>query len=205
MANRCFRNSVRSSLLCAAGALLAWAWLPGSAMAMATCLNNSEPNLVKNGGFELGSGTNIRDWVVEWGSSVDSYVRIDTSNPHGGSQDLEMGSTKAPDDIAQTIKGTTTGSVYTICFWLYSSPNPTAGVTTFEILWNNVNMLGLTNSAEFGYQYLAINVLAQGNDLDVFRIRERNKQGFYYLDDVSIQLCDGCTLAAGENKRVSFK
>jgi hypothetical protein len=63
----------------------------------------------------------------------------------------------------------------------------------------------LTNSAEFGYQYLAINVLAQGNDLDFFRIRERNKQGFYYLDDVSIQLCNGCTLAAGENKRVSFK
>ena len=161
-----------------------------------TCLNNSNPNLVKNGGFETGSGTHITDWIVEWNSTVDKYVYLDTTNPHSGNQDLKLGTIDAPNDIVQHIRGTKTGSVYTVCFWLYSSPNPSAGVTTFDILWNNVEELTLTNSAEFGYQYFAVNVLAQGNNADYLRIRERNKQGFYYLDDVSVQLCSGCGLAS---------
>ena len=56
-------------------------------------------------------------------------------------------------------------------------------------------MLELTNSGQFGYQYFALNVIAQGDDLDYLRFRERNKEGFYYLDDVSVQLCTGCGLA----------
>src|SRR5204863_7571491 len=109
---------------------------------------------------------------------------------------LALGSTNAANDVVQKIKGTAAGKVYTICFWLYSSPNPTAGVTSLEVLWNNVTELALTNSAEFSYQYLALNVLAQGNDTDFLRIRERNREGFYFLDDVAVQECTGCGLGA---------
>jgi hypothetical protein len=199
MKNEVCQKLVARCFAFAAGMLLACAVVPEAASAQ-SCLNNSQRNLARNGNFESGSGGNVTDWVVEWGTAVDPYVYIDKSNPHGGVQDLAMGSTNAPDDIVQRIKGTATGSVYTICFWLYSSPNPTAGVSTLEILWNNVSELNLTNSAPFGYQYFAMNVLAQGNNLDFLRIRERNKQGFYFLDDVAVQLCSGCGLGADADK-----
>jgi len=61
-----------------------------------------------------------------------------------------------------------------------------------------VSELSLTNSGPFSYQYFSVNVLAQGNDTDFLRFRERNKQGFYYLDDVAVPECTGCGLGAGE-------
>lgn len=168
---------------------------PRAALAQ-SCQNNSNTNLVTNGGFESGSGTTITGWRVSWPPKVDPYVYLDNTYPHSGAKDLALGSTKAPNDIVQKIKNTTGGKIYTICFWLYSSPNPTGGVTTFEVLWNNVTELALTNSSQFGYQYLGLNVLAQGNDSDFLRFRERNNQGFYYLDDVAVQECTGCSLGA---------
>jgi hypothetical protein len=181
----------------AAGIAAACVAVPTAGLAQ-SCMNNSNPNLAKNGNFESGSGTNIPYWKAEWNSRVDPYVYLDRTNPHSGAQDLALGTINAPNDIVQRIKGTSAGTVYTVCFWLYSSPNPTAGVTTFEVLWNNVSELSLTNSGPFSYQYLSVNVLAQGNSTDFLRFRERNKQGFYYLDDVSVQECTGCGLGAGE-------
>ena len=192
MKNKYFQSCVKSLTALAAGVVAACVLLPGTTLA--NCQNNNNANLASNGGFESGSGTNITSWKVEWPPRVDPFVYIDTSHPHSGAQDLALGSTSAANDIAQTIKSTTPGKIYTICFWLYSSPNATAGVTTLEVWWNNVDELGLTNSAQFGYQYFAVNVLAQGNDH--LRFRERNKQGFYYLDDVAVQECTGCGLAA---------
>jgi hypothetical protein len=188
----------------AIAAVVASACVLAPSATLAGCRDNNNANLVNNGGFESGSGTNITGWTVEWGKSVDPYVYLDTTNPHKGVQDLAIGTINAPNDIVQRIKGTSNGTVYTVCFWLYSSPNPSAGVTTFEILWNNVPELSLTNSGPFGYQYLSFNVIAQGNSNDYLRIRERNKQGFYYLDDVAVQECTGCGLGA-EAKPQKYK
>jgi hypothetical protein len=190
--------------LAALSAVLASACVLAPHATLANCVKNNNPELVNNGGFESGSGTTITGWTVEWKSSVDKYVYLDTTTPHNGAQDLAMGTINAPNDIVQRIKGTTNGTVYTVCFWLYSSPNPSAGVTTFEVLWNNVPELSLTNSGPFGYQYMSFNVLAQGNSLDYLRFRERNKQGFYYLDDVSVQECSGCGLGA-EASQLKYK
>lgn len=202
MTNGRFHTSMSGAAAIAGAFALACVLAPGTAHAQ-SCLNNTNSNFVKDGGFESGSGTNIPDWTVEWKPSADHYVYVDNSNPHSGSKELALGSINAPNDIVQRIKGTTTGQVYTICFWLSSSPNPTAGVTTFELLWNNVTELALTNSAPFGYQYLAVNVLAQGNNSDFLRFRERNKQGFYYLDDVAVQECTGCGLGAEDRPTAS--
>jgi hypothetical protein len=177
-------------------AALASACVLAPGATLAGCVKNNNPNLVNNGGFESGSGTTIPGWIVEWKPSVDKYVYLETSNPHGGAQDLKLGTINAPNDIVQRIRGASAGAVYTVCFWVASSPNPTAGVTTFEVLWNNLPVVSLSNSGPFGYQYLSFNVLAQGNDSDFLRFRERNKQGFYYLDDVSVQECSGCGLGA---------
>jgi hypothetical protein len=190
-------NKLSQSLM-AATAVVASVCAIAPNVAQANCVKNNNVDLVNNGGFESGSGTTIPGWTVKWKSNVDKYVYIDTTHPHNGAQDLALGTINAPNDIVQRIKGTLAGSVYTVCLWLYSSPNPTAGVTTFEVLWNNVPELSLTNSGPFGYQYLSFDVLAQGNSLDFLRFRERNKQGFYYLDDVAVQQCSGCGLGAEE-------
>jgi hypothetical protein len=182
-------------------AMLAWTMGPTAVSAAPSCLADSNPNLVRNGGFESGSGTHVTDWKVEWSSSADPFVYIERGHAHNGAQDLALGTTKASNDIVQKVRGTSRDNIYTICFWLYSSPNVTGGVTTFDVLWNNVTELNLTNSAQFGYQYFAINVLAQGDDSDYLRFRERNNQGFYYMDDVSVQLCSGCTLAPDADRR----
>jgi hypothetical protein len=66
---RVFPQSARV-ILAAAGIVSASILVSGGALAQ-SCLNNTNPNLVKNGGFELGSGTKIPDWTVEWNSKVD--------------------------------------------------------------------------------------------------------------------------------------
>lgn len=162
-----------------------------------SCYNNSNPNLVQNGGFEEGSvGSTIPHWKVRWqgtlssGKAVDPYVTVDNDNPHNGQQELKLGTTDGANDLHQGISGTTAGDVYTVCLWLASSPDPLVGKTSFEILWNDVSELELIQSAESPYQYYAVNVT--GTTHDTLRIRERNDKGYYYLDDVAIQLCSGC-------------
>lgn len=202
MNTQCHSESRRGLCALAFAVLFAAGVMPKAALAQ-SCYNDDNPNLVKNGDFESGSGTDVKKWTVEWDSSVDQYVFLDRSNPHSGGQDLALGTIDAANDIVQKIKGTTVGQVYTICLWLASSPNPTGGVTSFSVLWNNVSELDLTNSAQFGYQYYAFNVTASGADF--LRIRERNKQGFYYLDDVAVQLCSGCGLAPDSSAQKTSK
>jgi hypothetical protein len=193
MTTQHFRQSLRNGLAIVAAIGLTCVLGSGAALAQ-SCQGNGNTNLVKNGDFESGTGFKVTDWIVQWKPSVDPYVYIDTVHPHGGVQDLALGTTPAPNDIIQRIKGTKTAQVYTICFWLYSEPDPTGGVTTFEVAWNNVTQLELINSAPFGYQYFALNVIGQGGNQDFLQFRERNKQGFYYLDDVAVQECTGCGL-----------
>jgi hypothetical protein len=199
-----FKEFRRGLLPLVSGVLFACVVMPGAAFA-AACLGDTNPNLVRNGGFESGIGTDIKHWTVAWDSTVDPYVYLDTTNPHSGAQDLAMGSTRGANDITQGIQGTVGGYVYTVCFWLYSSPNLSGGHTSFEILWNNVPELELINSARFGYEYYALNVLAQGNAHDALKIRERNYEGFYYLDDVAVQLCSGCGLAPDSDQHMRGK
>jgi hypothetical protein len=186
----------RKTLTLASAAALACVLLPQTASA--GCFNNSNPDLVQNGGFESGSGFKIPNWIVEIGKDEDPYVHINKSNPAEGNQDLALGTIEGANEIVQHIKGTTVGQVYTVCLKLASSPNPTGGVTTFIAQWNNVNEMELTNSAEYDYQYYAFNVTASGTDY--LRFLERNKQGFYYIDSVSVQLCSGCGLGPAKHK-----
>jgi hypothetical protein len=194
-----FLNNVGRVLFALMGAIVLTCAASPEAFAQ-SCYNNDNPNLVQNGGFEEGSvGSAIPHWKVRWqgtlsnGKPVDPYVTVDNDNPHNGKQELKLGTTEGANDIHQGISGTTAGQVYTICFWLASSPDPLVGKTSFEILWNDVAELGLIQSAESPYQYYAANVT--GTTHDTLRIRERNDKGYYYLDDVAIQLCSGCVAA----------
>ena len=170
-----------------------------------SCYNNSNTNLVRNGGFEEGFGTNISHWNVRWtgtltnGSAVDPYVTIGNDNPYAGKQELDLGTTGGANDISQPIKNTVAGDIYTVCFWLYSAPNVAVGKTSFQVLWNDVTELELTQSAQSPYQYYTFTVAGTGQDH--LRFRERNDQGYYYLDDVAVQLCSGCNTGSHFGKK----
>jgi hypothetical protein len=203
--NNCFfKGAGRGSIALAGGIVLACAASP-AAFAQ-SCYNNSNPNLVQNGDFESGSvGSTIPHWNVSWhgnssdGKPVDPYVNVGNDNPHDGNQELDLGTTLGANDITQPIKSTIAGDIYTVCFWLASAPNQIVGKTSFDVLWNDVSELELTQSAESPYQYYAF--IVTGTPNDHLRFRERNDKGYYYLDDVAIQLCTGCAASPQFKKR----
>ena len=173
-----------------------------------SCYNNTNPNLLKNGDFEQGmTGYVIPDWHVAWpsyvdGVPVDPNVSVENDNPRSGAQELRLGTYRAANDITQEAHGTVKGKTYTVCFWLAASPSLLGSRTTFDVLWDDVNVLELTDSGTSPYQYYSLNVGAAGTD--VLRFRERNDNGYYYLDDVAVQLCTGCGLAA-QRSGASFR
>jgi len=129
--------------------------------------------------------------TLSTGDPVDPYVKVRNGNPHSGAKELDIGTTNGANDITQPIKTTTVGDVYTVCFWLASAPDQLIGKTSFAVLWNDVSELELTQSGPSTYQYYTFTVVGTANDH--LRFRERNDDGYYYLDDVAIQLCSGCT------------
>lgn len=170
-----------------------------------SCYNNNNPNLLRNGGFENGAlGQTIPDWRVRWsgktnkGKSIDPYVYVGNDDSHSGKQELDLGTTLGANDITQPLTTTVANNVYTVCFWLASVPDPSVGKTSFEVLWNDVSQLQLIQSGTSPYQYYTFTVVGTGSDH--LRFRERNDQGFYYLDDVAVQLCSGCTDNPGIKK-----
>jgi hypothetical protein len=92
------------------------------------------PNLVVNGGFELGPvGSNApADWTYlnVFGSEA---AGIDQdNNPHSGEGNYFDGSVQAYDAITQAIT-TVVGTTYNLSFWLDDS----GGLTTFSALSTN--------------------------------------------------------------------
>src|ERR1700731_321589 len=102
-------NGARCGVIALAGGIVLACTASPEAFAQ-SCYNNSNPNLVKNGGFELGGRSNIPKWNVRWqgtlssGDAVDPYVTDRHDNPHSGARELDIGTTLGANDISQPIK-----------------------------------------------------------------------------------------------------
>jgi len=165
------------------------------------CNGLTTPNLVQNPGFEAGSGFNIPDWTVAWDSTADPYMFVG-GNPHSGNNSMWLGSVPGENRISQVIQGTTAGSVYSICFWLANNGSAYATAdgspNSIEVQWNDNDVLEMVNSNFLGYTYFSFNVVANGNNAygeptDTLVFQARQVPGFYNLDDVSVNLCAGCS------------
>jgi hypothetical protein len=183
--------------------LVACALLPS--VASATCTGNTNPNLVKNTSFENhgSSGTTIDDWQVAF--TTDEDVSVIATHAKTGTHSLSMGTFTGENRVSQTIEPAVAGSVYTVCFWLADAT--AAGTNRFRAQWNNQDMVTLTNAqgpATPTFVYYSFDITAVGND--VLSFEERNPPGFWYLDDVSVQLCNSCTISptAPNAKRPEF-
>lgn len=98
------------------------------------------PNLLLNGGFEIGPvGANApTDWTYlnTFGASFAGV--LESNNPHTGSNNYFDGAVQAYDGITQAI-ATTTGTTYTITFWL----DDNSALTNFSRLSTNGDVSGL--------------------------------------------------------------
>ncbi len=158
-------------------------------MSAQTCTGGTAPNKVLNGGFQTGSGYTITDWSVAFSSSSDPYVEIEGNGQGGSSQALWMGSDSGENRVFQAIPGLTAGHVYFVCFYL--SNGATSSPNSFAATWNDQNVVQLINSESFGYTYFSFLVTATGND--VLSFEARNSPSYWYIDNVAVELCSGCT------------
>jgi hypothetical protein len=166
-----------------------------SGAASATCTGNDNGSIIRNGGFEDGTGNSIPGWTIA--NPSDDFVHILAGGyRRGGNQSLEAGTSKMENRISQPITGAVAGDVYTVCFWVYNEGGGN-GISSFRAQWNNQDMTVIKNTITPNngtFSYYSFNIIATGND--VLSFEERNDSSYFYLDNVDVQLC-GCTFANG--------
>jgi PEP-CTERM motif len=98
------------------------------------------PNLLANGGFELGpeGSPEPQGWTYLNSFGATFGGEVEGSDPHSGNNAYADGAVQAYDGITQAI-ATTPGSVYTITFWL----NDHGSLTTFRQLSDNGDVTGI--------------------------------------------------------------
>ena len=180
------RAFLKTLWIAAFGALVVCTMLSATASAVERCHGNTNPVLVQNGGFETGD---LTGWTVAWPNPPDPFMFV-AGSPRSGNFSMWMGSIPGANRISQTISGTTTGSVYTVCFWL--SKDTACCGNSFEAQWHGYDLLTLTNSTGLGYTYFSFNVYALGGGQDTLVFQAQEVPAFWHLDDVSVQLCTGC-------------
>jgi hypothetical protein len=99
------------------------------------------PNLLTNGGFELGSVPGDAHTPVGWtylnAFGAGAAGVVDSNGPRSGTQNYHDGAVQAYDGITQGI-ATTVGATYHISFWL----NDSGSLTTFSRLSTNGDVSG---------------------------------------------------------------
>jgi hypothetical protein len=150
-------------------ALCAVICLPGMAMA----------NLVVNGGFETG---NMNGWTTIPAPNSSAFG-IWTGAAHSGVYGCYFGAYGQYDDaIVQNIP-TVAGKSYTFDFWL--AHNNTNNTNDFHVYWNGVEILGLINTASFGWTYYTFTEVATAATSSI-KFAGREVPAQYMLDDVDV-------------------
>jgi hypothetical protein len=91
--------------------------------------------------------------------------------------------------------------VYMVCFWLENSI--AAAGSSFQAQWNGQNLLRMVDNAGFGWTYFSFLVYGTGNCAganssycvgDLLSLQAEQIPSYYYLDDVSVQLCNNASV-----------
>ena len=135
---------------------------------------SAAPNLVANGGFETGS---LGPWILNGGSSG-----IDSSTPHSGGFDVELGTSGGDGTLSQTF-ATVPGTTYAVNFWL---KNGSSGTNDFSVNFGGTQLFSTVNAGSSGYTEHTINVVASSSSTTL-TFTERNDPSFWFLDDVSVK------------------
>lgn len=168
--------------------------------ASAVCAGNTNTNLIRDPGFE--STFPPAFWTIGVSGQGDMIL---SDVKKSGVHSLQMGTVGSENRVSQRLSNLTPGSVYQVCFWLLgSSSSNVLGPSDFRAQWNDNDMIVLKNpTPTTEFIYYSFDVLATGND--VLSFEERNDPGFFFLDNVDVQLCTGCEVSNGSSSRKPFQ
>ena len=143
------------------------------------CFGSASGQVV-NGGFETGDFTG---WTF-----VDSsnFTNVG-SNPlfaHSGTYHANLGAEGVLGSLSQNV-GTTSGTQYDLTFWLANDSG--ASPNEFDVLWNGVTVLSLSDAPVFNYTQYSLLVTATSSSSSL-EFQYRNDDDFFRLDDVLINV-----------------
>jgi hypothetical protein len=132
-------------------------------------------NLVVNGGFNSG------DWTG-WTIVNDGGYLGFTLNDGGFYTYFGAMSSNNLDIISQTLS-TTPGQAYQVSFLLADTA---AGAADFKVLWNDELLTAVSGASSFGFTEYTLT--ASGTGSDTLTFEGYNVNGYYNLDDVSVDV-----------------
>jgi PEP-CTERM motif len=135
---------------------------------------------VANGGFETGDFTG-------WTPVDSSNFTNVGSNPlfaHSGTYHANLGAEGVLGSLSQNV-GTTSGTQYDLTFWLANDSG--ASPNEFDVLWNGVTVLSLSDAPVSNYTQYSLLVTATSSSSSL-EFQYRNDDDFFRLDEVSINV-----------------
>jgi hypothetical protein len=144
---------------------------------------------VINGGFETGDFTG---WTV---SDSSNFTLIGSGGPlfaHSGNYEANLGARGVLGTLSQNV-GTTPGTTYDLVFWMANDSG--AATNEFDVKWEGVTILSLTNAPVSNYTQYSFLVTATSSSSSLV-FQYRNDDDFFRLDDISITAVpEPCTLS----------
>jgi hypothetical protein len=136
------------------------------------------PNMVLNGGFEMG---NFSGWTSS-GNFTYTAVITGSTYAHSGTYGAQLGPSGSLGYLSQTL-ATTAGTSYLFSFWL-DSPNG-SNPNEFLVSWNGNTLLDKTNLPAIGWTNIQFVVMTTGTST-VLQFGFRDDPSYLGLDDISV-------------------
>lgn len=152
--------------------------LLASAFAALVIPSIASADLVVNGGFETGDFTG---WILS-GNPIPGTV--DTQDPHSGNYAADLVAAGSPSFMEQFLP-TTSGTRYSLTYFLNVSADSTGGPVEFLAQVNGVTVFDQTNIPTQPYASYSFPFLATGTST-VLKFGFRNDPGSFFLDDISV-------------------
>ncbi len=139
-------------------------------------------NLVNNGGFET---SDLTGWTLALAASGSEF-NVGSQNPFDGFEAADFGASGTDyDSISQTL-GTTSGSTYTLSFWLANANYGNDGTSDFQVWWDGSLVADIAGTGTSSFGYTEFTFAESGAGSDTLSFDGYNDPGWFNLDDVSV-------------------
>jgi hypothetical protein len=149
----------------------------------------AQANAVFNGGFETGD---LTGWTLTNSSQFDAVCQPGEQigaaycMVNSGDYAMSFGHDGGVTTLSQVL-ATTPGASYDLDFYLANDNPRDVGVTTFDVLWDGVDVYSLSSpQPSFSYTPISLDVAATSNSTTLSFLAQQDPSQ-WFLDDVSVQ------------------